>query len=127
MGGLNLGNDVYSLKTAGIINVLLGRRLVLVDKVLFRVTPQPNSKLANLLAQPRHRLLVHVCLGQQLRQRDNQPGKVFGSIHVADAIVLRLIVVVIPQFPNFNILMAFKTVLLATSIANSAEGCLPVQ
>ena len=56
------------LEAAGVVNVLLRRRLVLADKVRLGVLAEPVAKLANLLAKADHGLLVHVGLGQKLRK-----------------------------------------------------------
>lgn len=52
------------------------------------MTTQPHGELANLLAQPRHGLLVHVCLGEELGQGDDEAGEVLSAVDVTDGVVL---------------------------------------
>ena len=52
------------------LNVLGVWSLVLRNEVVVDVAGQPDGELGHLLAQAVDRLLVHVCLSDELRQRD---------------------------------------------------------
>jgi hypothetical protein len=54
----------------GFLDIFRVRGLVLGDKVLARIPGQPACELGNFLPQTVDRLLIHVCLGDKLRQRD---------------------------------------------------------
>jgi hypothetical protein len=56
------------LKASGLVNVLLGGCLVLVDKVRFAVAAQPRGELSDFFSKPGYGLLIHVRLGEKFGQ-----------------------------------------------------------
>lgn len=56
------------LHGASAVDVFLGRCLVLVDEVLGRILTEPSGHLGELFPQTVDRLLIHVGLGEELRQ-----------------------------------------------------------
>ena len=51
-----------ALKIACSVNIILGRILILADKVGLAVAAQPAREFTNFLSKPRHGLLVHIGL-----------------------------------------------------------------